>query len=167
MSRLARIVAACALLAPLGVGLGVAGACTNAELYVPDAGEFRGITIPLPPPSFTDADEVTIDVSGNINHEPAPGTVVALWESEAGEGRLVPPEDDGSFLFESVVVVPDQSCLELWSEYPEDGDIIRSSEASYKVIVVTDDPECGSQDLCSAPDDDGNCLCLDPRYDNC
>ena len=164
MSLFSRIVAPCALLA---FGLGAAHACTNAELYVPDAGEFRGITIPLPPPSFADADQVSIDVSGSINHEPNPGTIVALWESEASEGRLVPPEDDGSFLFEAVVVVPDQSCLQLWSEYPEDGEIVRSSEAAYKVIVVADDPECGTQQLCSPPDDQGSCLCLDPRFDNC
>lgn len=142
-------------------------ACSNTELYVPNAGEFRGITIPLPPPSYLGADTVTIDVSGNTNHEPAPGTVVALWESESGGGLLVAPEDDGDFLFEAVEVVPNQSCLELWSEYPQDGEVVRSTEARYKVIVVEDDPACGMDELCSPPDDEGNCLCLELRYDNC
>lgn len=145
----------------------VAGACANTELFVPDAGEFRGITIPLPPPSFTDAGTVTIDVTGNTNTDPAPGSVVALWESEQAQGFLVAPEDDGAFSFESIVVVPNQSCLELWSEYPHDGEIVRSTEARYKVVVVEDDPECGMDDLCSAPDDDGDCLCLELRFNNC
>lgn len=130
--------------------------------------DFRGITIPLPPPSFHDNPNLSIDVDGNIGEPASPGTVVGLWESIAQAGRLTAPDPDGDFVFEGVDVVANQSCLEIWWDINEGGDIIRSEVAAYKVVILDGDVACDdAAGLCSEQDDNSSCVCLDRRYDNC
>ena len=164
MSRLTKRLSLCALLA--GV---TASACTSAFLEENgSAADFRGITIPLPPPSFHDNPNLTIDVDGSIGQEPGPGTVVGLWESVAQEGRLTAPDDEGDFVFENVDVVVNQSCLEIWYDQNEAGDIVRSEVARHKVVILEGDEACNDvANTCSAQDDNGACVCLDRRFDNC
>lgn len=164
MSRLSKLFSLCALLA--GVS---AVACTPTFLSENGTpADFRGITIPLPPPSFHDNPNLTIDVDGSIGQEPGPGTVVGLWESVAQEGRLTAPDDEGDFVFEGVDVVADQSCLEIWYDTNEAGDIVRSEIAAYKVVILEGDDMCNdAANTCSEQDDNGACLCLDRRFDNC
>ncbi len=155
----------------LGAALLIAAgaACnSNPELLQLDAPDFRGITIPLPPPSLVDEPAQEVELEGTIGREPPPGTVIGLWESELAQGYLVPPDANGDFTFTKIDVTFDQSCLELWYEYDEAGDLVESTHAFYALVILSGDM-CDADPMvpCSDKDLEDNCVCLDRRNSGC
>lgn len=145
-----------------------AGLACNTHLLLNQGADFRGITIPLPPPSYHDLDSITIDLDGTIpGGKPGPGTVVHLWESVDADGETEPADDDGDFMFEDYLVYPDQSCLELEYWWNEAGEIQFSTTQFYQVLVFDGADACEENMLCSDMAEDESCLCLEPRNDGC
>lgn len=150
-------------LAVLTIGLGC-----NTHLLPTQGPDFRGITIPLPPPSYHGVDSIAIDVEGTIpGGKPGQGTIVHLWESVAAGGETVPAEDNGDFIFEDYLVYPNQSCLELEYYWTEAGQHMESMPNFFQVLVFDGAEMCDDNDLCSDRADDDSCLCLEPRNDGC
>lgn len=141
-----------------GAGLAVlsVAACTNA--FLPDnPPSVRGITVPLPPPSFTEATEVSVTIDGQISGAPSAGGFVLLYETVSDDGRFEYPDDQGGFLFEDVTVGLPGNCLQL-SEYDGDTDEF-GTVVAMKVVVATD--EACMDALCSTQDALGACVCLE------
>lgn len=135
--------------------VGVAG-CTNVALPSPPPA-VRGITVPLPPPSFAEATEVSVTIDGDSSVDAASGGFVLLYESVADDGRFEYPDGAGAFVFEDVVVNLPGNCLQL-SEYDGTTDIF-GQISSMKVLLAADEACAGS--LCSAQDSLGACVCLE------
>ena len=141
-----------------GAGLAIlsVAACTNA--FLPDnPPSVRGITVPLPPPSFTEATEVGVTIDGQISGAPSAGGFVLLYETVSDDGRFEYPDDQGGFLFEDVTVGRPGNCLQL-SEYDGDTDEF-GTVVAMKVVVATD--EACMDALCSTQDALGACVCLE------
>jgi hypothetical protein len=152
------------LRAPAAAVVALVLAACNTHLFPTQSAYFRGITIPLPPPSIVDDPQLTVDIEGSVP-DPEPGTLAALWESELVRGYLVDVDDDGNYTFEDIQVVAGQSCLQLWYQWEEDGQTQRGTDAFYQVVIM-EGADC-DDDLCSAPDDQGACACLLQRDDGC
>ncbi|MGB1700058.1 MAG: hypothetical protein ACPHRO_08905 [Nannocystaceae bacterium] len=134
--------------------LGAVG-CTNAFLADPPP-FVRGITVPLPPPSFAEATAVTVTIEGETVNGPTDGSFVLLYETVSEDGRFEYPDEAGLFVFEDVTVGLPGNCLQL-SEY--DGESEQFGEiSSMKVQVATDDA-CADA-LCSDQDAQGACVCV-------
>jgi hypothetical protein len=144
-------------LASLVLTVGVVVGCNEPRFLVP-APTLRGITIPLPPPSFADEVLVHIDVAGTIPFGfGGPGTQAYLYEKSTGRGYFV--DTDGvSFTIFDVLVDVNDNCLETWFVDPIDKET--STFSDYKA-VLRDGEACSTDDSCSAPDDLGVCLCLE------
>ena len=130
--------------------------CTTVELPSPPP-FVRGITVPLPPPSFAEATEIGVTIEGEIVSDPSPDGFVLLYEIVTDDGRFEYPDDTGAFVFEEVVVNLPGNCLQI-SEY--DGTTDTFGQISAMKVQVAVDEACGGA-LCSAQDSLGACVCLD------
>ncbi|WP_157596493.1 hypothetical protein [Plesiocystis pacifica] len=147
-----------AALTALGLGgLLVTTACVEHALLVP-APTLRGITIPLPPPSFADEVLLTIDIEGVVpDGFSGEGTQAFLFEKGTSRGYFVLTEGP-VYNFYDVLVDIEDNCLETWFVDGVDGQ--ESSVIDYKVELREGEEACGDPD-CSAPDEMGACLCLE------
>lgn len=150
-------------LASLVLTAGLVVGCNEPRFLVP-APTLRGITIPLPPPSFADEVLVHIDVEGNVPFGfEAPGTYAYLLEKSSGRGYFV--ETDGmTYTIYDVLVDVTDNCLETWFVDPIDDEV--SSTVDYKAVLREGDA-CSEDASCSAPDDLGVCLCLEKWTTGC
>ena len=137
--------------------VGVAS-CSNVEAS-PLPPSPRGITVPQPPPSFAELEQVTVDIDGDA--ESMEGFVL-LYESFSDYGRFTYPEADGGFLFTEVIVPLPNNCLQL-SQVDGDG-VVGATRSSR--LEVLDGEACGSG-LCSEADTLGTCVCLVPQPGGC
>ena len=146
-----------ALAALVSIGVATVG-CNEPRFLVP-APTLRGITIPLPPPSFADEVLVRIDVEGNVPFGfESPGTQAFLYEKVTGRGYFV--ETDGiSYTIYDVLVDVTDNCLETWFIDGVDGE--ESTMVDYKAVLREGEEACTIDDTCSAMDDLGVCLCLE------
>jgi hypothetical protein len=143
------------LLAVAAIAVGAA-ACHHVSFPV-DAPSLRGITIPLPPPNWSDEPEQRFDIEGRLpTGYDAPGIAVYLYEKVTGRGYFT-YAIDRDFLVEDVLVDLTDNCLETWFIDDESGD--ESTPTNYKVELV-DDPMCAEDPTCSEPDEQGVCACL-------
>lgn len=146
----------------LGVGLCLLStACNNDPMFLTPSPTLRGITIPLPPPSFADEVLLYIDVEGNVpigyQH---PDTKAYLYEKSTARGYFVNLEDESltNYTIRDVLVDVEDNCLETW--FVDGVDNEPSSTVDYKAVLREGEEECGDPS-CSAPDDMGMCLCLE------
>lgn len=116
--------------------------------------------MPLPPPSFADAEVIEIDVSGRVEKNPA-GTRVMLYEYAQGLGRFTYPDDAGDWAITGVPVVLGDNCLQL--------DVLEAGESFLPTrlfeVVLQGGDMCLDNPMCSATDAAGDCACLEPRSD--
>ncbi len=128
------------------VALLLAGACAQHEadpafrrtVFIGD----RGISVPLPPPSLTDAPQQDVDVDAQaLGDDPVLAGTIAHVEDLAGGGtaELELPADAHQFRIEGLPVDLTDNCLEFWLVAP-DG---REGEPAlvHAVIVPDDDDE--------------------------
>ncbi len=131
--------------------------CNEPRFLVP-APQLRGITIPLPPPSYTDEVMIRIDVEGNVPFGfDSPGSQAFLLEKVTDRGYFVDVEGISYTFFDVLVDVTD-NCLEVWFVDGVDGE--ESTLVDYKAVLREGD-ECTADESCSAPDELGVCLCLE------
>jgi hypothetical protein len=150
LSIRALIVGVC-LAAPLLAG------CNEPRFLIP-APTLRGITIPLPPPSFADEVLVHIDVEGTVPFGfDNPGTQAFLYEKVTGRGYFITTDGMGFTIYDVLVDVGD-NCMHTWFVDGVDGS--ESSTISYKAVLHEGEEAC-SDLSCSAPDELGVCLCLE------
>jgi hypothetical protein len=136
----------------------------NEPMFLIPAPTLRGITIPLPPPSFVDEGIVTIDVEGSIPLGfQAPGTRAFLYEKETGRGYFV-FADQQSFVIPDVLVDIDDNCLESW--FVDGIDEEESTVVNYKVVLTEGEEACMATS-CSPMDEQGACLCLEKWSAGC
>ncbi len=154
--RAARAAGALALLVSL--------AGCNEHYFLAPSPSLRGITIPLPPPSFADEVTLRIDVSGTapIGFD-SPGSQAFLYERGTDRGYFVFVED-GDWTIEEVLVDLSNNCLETWVVDGASGD--ETPMVDYKVILREGD-ECLEDTSCSAQDMLGACLCLEKWSAGC
>lgn len=159
-ARSFRVRAARWLASTLGVaGVLVVGGC-NTHLPLDTPPGFRGIVVPLPPPSFADADVIEIDVTGRVEKNPA-GTRVLLYEYAQALGWFTYPDDQGDWAFSGVPIVLGDNCLQL--DVLEGGDELLQTRLFE--VVLESGPGCSDDPMCSATDEVGDCACLEPRFD--
>jgi hypothetical protein len=143
--------------------LAVASLGCNEPRFLIPAPTLRGITIPLPPPSFADEVLVMIDVEGGIPLGfQGPGTRAFLYEQGTGRGYFVYAEQQ-SFLIQDVLVDIEDNCLESWFVDGVDGE--ESSAVNYKAVLA--EGEACMETSCSQMDQQGACLCLEKWTAGC
>lgn len=109
----------------------------------PQIGE-NGISVPVPPPSLTDAPRQTVEIEGELRDTmPAPDTLVQLYiYNKAGDwesARTAKANPDGTFLFADMNAAEldlTNNCLEIFSESNEDG---MGSPSFYVASIAEDD----------------------------
>jgi hypothetical protein len=145
-------------LASLVVICGLTVGCNEPRFLVP-APTLRGITIPLPPPSFADEVLVRIDVEGNVPFGfDVPGTQAFLYEKVTGRGYFVDTDGMSYTIYDVLVDVTD-NCMQTWFVDGVDGE--ESSTLDYKAVLREGEEACTTDTTCSAMDDFGVCLCLE------
>lgn len=157
-----------------GLALGAAllmtaglGCNSNPELFEIPPPDFRGITIPLPPPSLADAPKQSVDLEGTIGHDPGPGTMVYFWSDDEVEGAIVGADGNGDFEFVDHDVTVGSTCLELYYEF-DDGEGLRQSEHAYYKVILGSGETCTDGVMpCSQVDEEDNCACLDYFASGC
>jgi len=141
MSR--RITAVCVL--------AVIAACTVHEprpafrrgVFVDD----RGISVPLPPPSFMAEPEQEVDVEGQVPGEDPlePGTILHIEDLDGTSVSSTEVDvDEQGFVVEAFFIDLTANCLELWLESP-DG---RESERVQVHAVIVDDRDIRTDPGC-------------------
>ncbi len=145
-------------LASMVVICGITVGCNEPRFLIP-APTLRGITIPLPPPSFADEVLVRIDVEGNVPFGfDTPGSYAYLYEKSSGRGYFVETDGINYTIYDVLVDVTD-NCLETWFVDSVDGE--ESQIVDYKAVLREGAEACSADDSCSAMDDLGVCLCLE------
>jgi len=98
----------------------------------------RGISVPLPPPSLTDAPKQSVDVAVDIDvDDDLPGgTELTLVDNEGEAERTVVLDDELSITLEGLEIDLTSNCLELWLT---DGD--RESERALFHATIADDDQ--------------------------
>ncbi|GEM_PF-4359401 len=132
-----------------------------------DVPSFRGLTIPLPPPSYIDDPWVQVDVDGRVPHSAAnTGTQVTLFEKVTERGYFT-YVDQGEFLVPDVLLDVTNNCM--WTYYLEDGGQNQSALAYYKVVLLDSSVEASvcEEDQCSPLDEQGMCACLEKWETGC
>ena len=143
--------AKCGLLAGL---LLLTGACNQVSFLVP-APNPRGVTIPVPPPSFTSEPVQSFDIEGELaNSAMDDGIRISLFEETSQKGYFTYTAG-GSWLLADVEVDTSDNCLSVWSSDFEGQDSVREY---FKLQPRTGD-ECVPG--CSEPDQDGVCICVE------
>ena len=136
-------------------------AACNEPMFLTPAPTLRGITIPLPPPSFADEVMLYIDVEGNVplGYQDE-DTRAYLLEKRTGRGYFVKIDGDGTtnFTVRDVLIDVNDNCLETW--FIDGIDNEPSSTVDYKAFLAEGDEACG-EPSCSAMDEQGMCLCLE------
>jgi len=133
----------------------------NDPMFLTPAPTLRGITIPLPPPSFADEVMLYIDVEGNVpvgyQHE---DTNAYLLEKRTGRGYFVGLDggDLTSYTIRDVLIDVNDNCLETW--FVDGVDYEPSTVVDYKA-VLREGAEACMDTSCSAMDEQGMCLCLE------
>ena len=146
------------------LGLSTSGVACNPVSFLVPPPTLRGITIPLPPPSFKDEPFIEIDIDGALPFGyGSDGTMVYLFERGTEAGYFV-FSDGQAFMFNDVLVNIEDNCLETYFTEGEDGE--DSTITDYKV-VLQEDPEACDSPSCSAPDDLGACVCLEEWQAGC
>ena len=98
----------------------------------------RGISVPLPPPSFFEAPHQEVEVAGTVQHadELAAGTQVHIVDN-AGDAEISVPLPEGENEFVATLELDlSESCLEVWLVAP-DGD--ESDRSLYSTRIVAAD----------------------------
>jgi hypothetical protein len=132
--------------------------CNEPRFLIP-APTLRGITIPLPPPSFADEVLVRIDVEGNVPFGfDVPGTQAFLYEKVTGRGYFVDTDGMNYTIYDVLVDVTD-NCMQTWFIDGVDGE--ESSTIDYKAVLREGEEACTADSTCSAMDELGVCLCLE------
>ena len=145
-------------LASLVLICGLTVGCNEPRFLIP-APTLRGITIPLPPPSFADEVLVHIDVEGNVPFGfDVPGTQAFLYEKVTGRGYFV-GTDGMTYTIHNVLVDVTDNCMQTWFIDGVDGE--ESSTIDYKAVLREGEEACTTDETCSAMDDLGVCLCLE------
>ncbi len=149
-----------------GVALLALFGCNEYGFYQ-QGPDFRGITIPIPPPSLMASPEIEIDVDGTVPSNAGSGTEVYLFESTSARGYFtVADPETGAFVIEEVDVNLEDNCIRLW--YVDGGDGEQSDSSYYKAYIETDAEICADETMnCSILDDEGHCACLDPWSTGC
>lgn len=122
--------------------LGATAACAvheprpafRARVFIGD----RGISVPLPPPSLTDAPQQDVEVDGQLMGEAeiVEGTTVHVVDNvEGGRASVVVEANATGFTAELFVDLQD-NCLELWVEAPDGRE---SDRALFHTEVTPDD----------------------------
>lgn len=142
----------------LALVCGITVGCNEPRFLIP-APTLRGITIPLPPPSFADEVLVRIDVEGNVPFGfDVPGTQAFLYEKVTGRGYFVGTDGMKYTIYDVLVDVTD-NCMQTWFVDGVDGEL--SSSVDYKAVLREGEEACTSDATCSAMDELGVCLCLE------
>jgi hypothetical protein len=136
--------------------------CNDPQFLIPSP-TLRGITIPLPPPSFAGEGILMIDVEGGVPLGfQAEGTRAFLYEKGTGRGYFV-YTDSTTFTIEDVLVDINDNCLETW--FVDGVDNEESSAVDYKAVLLEGDA-C-MDPTCSEVDQVGACLCLEKWTTGC
>lgn len=152
--------------AALTVGLGLValsvGGCRDYE-FLAAPPSLRGITIPLPPPSFADEGLITIDLEGTV---PAgfvgPGTKALVFEKGTQRGYFVFTDTPDYTIYDLLVDLED-NCIETWVVSEDDEE---STRIDYKAVLLEGEA-CAEDMSCSAPDLLGACVCLEKWSAGC
>lgn len=159
MSKLQRTLisrgaAALAVASLLGAG------CNDHPVGGGPAPEFRGITVPLPPPSYRSAPIIKARLSGeSLGHEGGRATV---WDLENSRGIVTPVAEDGYFAFEPWEINLREHCFELSASLNFEPE----SRATYYGLVLRGFDAC-KQPNCSVADAQGECVCIDALEAGC
>jgi hypothetical protein len=146
--------------AALSVGLALValsiGGCRDYEFLAPQA-TLRGITIPLPPPSFADDKLITIDLEGTVPMGfEGPGTQAFVYEQTTERGYFTFTYTSEYTVYD-VLVDLDDNCIETWVV---DAQGEESTLVNYKAVLLEGEA-CVDDPSCSAPDMLGACVCLE------
>lgn len=142
------------------LGFGALAGCNEHPVGTGAAPEFRGITIPLPPPSFRQATLVDVELSGV-----APGFEegrALAWDAPSAAGVTGAIDASGAFVLPSWSLKLRDHCIEVRAEQGFE----RPSNPRYFDMELKSGEDCASS-LCSAKDGQGECLCLASRAANC
>lgn len=137
---------------------GLTVGCNEPRFLIP-APDLRGITIPLPPPSFADEVLVHVDVEGSVPFGfEVPGTKAFLYEKVSGRGYFVDTDGMSYTIYDVLVDVTD-NCMQTWFVDGVDGE--ESTTIDYKAVLREGEEACTTDSTCSAMDELGVCLCLE------
>lgn len=157
MARLRRLGVAAAL-ALLVVPL--ASGCNDHPVGNGEGPEFRGITVPLPPPSFRSATLVDVELSGRASS--FEGGRATVWNTEDPHGLTAQIDAAGAFKFRPWKLRVDKHCVELRAAR----DYQAPSTPRFYAMDLFSGPAC-TAGTCSAVDSVGDCLCLVRYAGNC
>lgn len=141
-------------------------ACGGEPIFLRDGPDFRGITVPLPPPSFQGNPVVDVDLEGAFPQgRGGPGSRVFVQETVTDLGYFIDiVDDEPMFLVPDVTLDATDNCLRTW--YIDGQDAIESADRFYRVTIQTE-PDVCAEGNCSAADEEGACLCIDVRNSGC
>lgn len=139
---------------PLGSG------CNDHPVGGGDGPEFRGITVPLPPPSFRSATVVDVELAGSARG--FEGGRASAWNTEESQGIVGLIDAAGQFKFKAWKLRLDKHCVELRAAR----DFQAPSGARFYALDLYSGQAC-SANTCSAMDSKGDCVCLVQYAGNC
>jgi hypothetical protein len=149
-TRSAALSVVLALAALVGVG-----GCRDYE-FLAASPTLRGITIPLPPPSFADELLISIDLEGTVPMGfEGPDTQAFVFEKGTQRGYFV-FTDTSDYTVHDVLVDLDDNCIETWVLAGDE----ESTRVDYKAVLLEGEV-CTTDASCSAPDMLGVCVCLE------
>jgi hypothetical protein len=151
----------------VGLSLGLAvvvlsvGGCREYE-FLAAPPTLRGITIPLPPPSFADDLLISLDLEGTVPVSfVGPGTEAFVFEKGTQRGYFV-FTDTNEYTVYDLLVDLDDNCIETWVVSEDDEE---STRIDYKAVLL--EGEACADPSCSAPDQLGACVCLEKWSAGC
>ena len=135
------------LLSGLLSALALAGCAPFGAPFVYSAPTFRGISVPIPPPSLAAEPVQDVDIEGSTNlMDPVPQTLVYLYEHRSDQGHFVFADDAGDFKFTEVALDLTNNCIQVWFEEPgEDGKT--SEDGFYQANIAEDDQSVDFEEL--------------------
>jgi hypothetical protein len=80
----------------------------------------RGISVPLPPPSFYEAPHQEVEVEGQVQHADALAAGTEVWIVDSfGDAEVAYPLAEGESSFVAILEIDlSESCLEVWLVAP-------------------------------------------------
>ena len=126
---------------------GLLGCAPFGDPFVYAAPTFRGISVPIPPPSLTAEPVQEVDIEGSTNlMNPVPQTLIYLYEHRTDQGYFVFADDTGDFSFTEVKLDLTNNCMQVWFEEPgEDGKT--SEDGFYQASIAEDDQSIDFEEL--------------------